>query len=218
MSSLSRASDTFYAFRFARLMQQDFTDWTAYKLGLIDEKGKNIRPAKTNEEKSVWTRFHMVVRNLKNLIGYVPGGSFGLKYGASYALLKEIQTEYSLSEHFFDCVESVLAGDSNGDVDDIASGVNSGSVTSAGPIMTKVKKKKPARLNEVAGSIAQLYRILDELGRTSIYNQVADIAAGFDKNPDKTVSDIIKIVSVNKQNEDYGYTLSNLKAFKRRLS
>ena len=40
MSLLTRASDLVYTFRFLRLLTTPFENTTAYKLGIIDEKGK----------------------------------------------------------------------------------------------------------------------------------------------------------------------------------
>ncbi|CAL9977124.1 hypothetical protein VPHD479_0202 [Vibrio phage D479] len=68
---------------------------------------------------------------------------------------------------------------------------------------------------EVAVNIAQLYRILDELGGTSVYDPAADIAAGFNADKAGTVQKIIDLVTKSK--EDTGYTVANLKSFQRRI-
>ena len=141
MSGLSRAADTFYALRLSRLLQLDFEDWEAYELGVIDEMGNVIHKPSNPEQKSSWTKFHVIARNLKKMAGYVPGGKFSLKYGSGYLLLKEVQQEYKLSDDFLIAAESMVSGDAGGDPDAIAAGENSGPITSPGP-KTKKKKKK----------------------------------------------------------------------------
>ena len=96
MGILTRAGDLVYAFRFLRLLTTEFKDTTAYKLGLIDEKGKKLKKAKTEEEKSAYNVFHRLVFNVKKLI---PGGKLG-SYASALYMIKEnyIQNEKKLKE------------------------------------------------------------------------------------------------------------------------
>jgi hypothetical protein len=90
MGLLSRAGDLTYTLRFLRLLTTKFEDTTAYKLGLIDEKGKKLRSPKTNEEKSAYNAFHRLVFNLKKLLAKVPGGSSKFaSYVSALFLIKE---------------------------------------------------------------------------------------------------------------------------------
>ena len=77
-----------------------FKHWTAYKTGVIDEKGKTIkkrRDRKTKEEKDSFTIFHRFVRNIKRIIGFIPFGKTIIgSLAASLFLLREYQ------EHPFD--------------------------------------------------------------------------------------------------------------------
>ena len=43
MGLLSQAADTAYAFRFLKLFVTPFDKTVAFELGIIDEKGKNLR-------------------------------------------------------------------------------------------------------------------------------------------------------------------------------
>jgi hypothetical protein len=90
MSLLSIATDTFYAFRFLRLLTTPWKDTKAYKLGILDENGKVVRKATSTEERSVYTVFHRLVFNLKRLMNKVPGGkSTAASYIAALWLIKE---------------------------------------------------------------------------------------------------------------------------------
>ena len=93
MSILSRAADLGYAFRFLKLLTTPWNKLKAYELGIVDEKGKNLKKAKelkTPEEKSAYTIFHRLVFNIKRLLGKVPGGKSTLaSYAAALYLIKE---------------------------------------------------------------------------------------------------------------------------------
>lgn len=96
MSIIKRAGDLVYTFRFLRLLTTKFENTEAFKLGLIDEKGKKLRKAETPEEKSVYSPFIRLVFNIKKLLAKVPGGSSNIAtYGAALYLIKE---EYGISE------------------------------------------------------------------------------------------------------------------------
>ena len=90
MGLLSRTGDLVYTLRFLRLLTTKFEDTTAFKLGLIDDKGKRIKKPDTSEERSAYNAFHRLVFNLKKLLAKVPGGSSRLaSYAAALFLIKE---------------------------------------------------------------------------------------------------------------------------------
>lgn len=68
------AVDTLLAYKFIRLLTKDFTEWDAYKLGIIDENGKLVKAPKTAEEKSAYSLFHKLVKNIKAIILTAPLG------------------------------------------------------------------------------------------------------------------------------------------------
>ena len=97
MSLLTRASDLVYTFRFLRLLTTPFEKTNAFKLGIIDDKGKRIKSVAldTTEKKSAYTPFNRIVYNIKKLIAKVPGGGTKLaSYASALYLIKE---EYGLS-------------------------------------------------------------------------------------------------------------------------
>jgi len=85
MGLLSRAADFAYAIRFLKLLVTPWNKTEAFKLGIVDEKGKTIKKGKdlkTPQEKAAYTIFHRLVFNLKRVIQKLP---FGKTLVASYA-------------------------------------------------------------------------------------------------------------------------------------
>ena len=91
MTTMNRGLQTFFAYKFIKLLVRDFEEWEAFKLGLIDENGKRTdkRADSTNEKQQVGV-FMNLTRKLKRLIRKLPGGrtTFGSIIAAS-VLLKE---------------------------------------------------------------------------------------------------------------------------------
>lgn len=96
MGVISRAGDLVYTFRFLKLLVTPFEKTNAFKLGLIDDKGKKLRKAETTEEKSAYNPFHRIVFNIKKLIAKAPGGSTRIaSYASALFLIKE---KYNISD------------------------------------------------------------------------------------------------------------------------
>jgi len=92
MSGISRVADFAYTIRFLKLLVTPFDKTGAYKAGIIDDTGKRIKTKRvvSPEDKSVYTKFHVLVFNLKKLMGKIPGGKTRLaSYAAALLLLKE---------------------------------------------------------------------------------------------------------------------------------
>ena len=72
----SRAIDTVITFRVLKLLTMKWTDHEAYKIGIIDKKGKRNKEVDidTKEKKESYTFLHRLVFNLKRLIELLPGG------------------------------------------------------------------------------------------------------------------------------------------------
>jgi len=95
--------DTFIAFKFLRLLTKPWKEWDAYKMGIIDENGKVIKKNKTSEEKKVFSKFHVLIKNLKRLMEKVPGGKSKIgSYAIALKLLKEHANEYDISENLIE--------------------------------------------------------------------------------------------------------------------
>jgi hypothetical protein len=64
------------------MLVTQFEDTPAYKLGIIDKTGKNLKKAstlRTSEEKNAYTYLHRLVFNMKKIINKLPGGESKLK-------------------------------------------------------------------------------------------------------------------------------------------
>jgi hypothetical protein len=90
---MSQIVDNLIAFRVLRLMTMNFNETTAFKLGIIDDKGnvlKAIKDLRTSEEKDAYSMLHRMVFRLKKLLAKVPGGDSKLaSFAAAYWLVKE---------------------------------------------------------------------------------------------------------------------------------
>jgi hypothetical protein len=100
MGLLSRAADFAYAIRFLKLLVTPWDKTEAFKLGIVDEKGKTIKKGKdlkTPQEKAAYTIFHRLVFTLKRVIQKLP---FGKTLVASYAsALFLIREETGMSDN-----------------------------------------------------------------------------------------------------------------------
>ena len=71
MGILSQAADAAYAFRFLKLFVTPFEKTKAFELGIIDEKGKNLRPIRKlglQKEKAAYTPFIRLVFNFGKIV------------------------------------------------------------------------------------------------------------------------------------------------------
>jgi hypothetical protein len=93
MGIVSRAADTYYAYRFVKILSTPWDEMDAYDLGIIDENGKVLRKARTlrtSEEKSAYTIFHRLVFGIKRILEKLPGGrTVAASYAAALFLIKE---------------------------------------------------------------------------------------------------------------------------------
>ena len=111
MSLASAAGNIYFVYQFLTKLVKPFKDTDAFKLGIIDEKGKVLKrrsTLKTREEKEAYTVSDTLVFNLKKLLEKVPGGRTRFaSFAAALFLLKE-DLEYRhyhdlsfLQEEFF---------------------------------------------------------------------------------------------------------------------
>ena len=90
---MSRVVDNLIAYRILSLLVTPFKDSKAYKLGIVDEKGKVLKKAselKTGEEKDAYNYLTRLVFNMKRIINKLPGGDSKLRnIVAAFWLIKE---------------------------------------------------------------------------------------------------------------------------------
>lgn len=89
---MSKIVDNLIAYRILTMLVTPYQDTKAYKLGIIDEKGNNLKKSstlKTSEEKEAYTYLHRLVFNMKKIINKVGGESKLKSIIASLWLVRE---------------------------------------------------------------------------------------------------------------------------------
>ncbi len=79
---MSRLVDNLIAYRILSMLIKPFSETSAYQLGIIDDKGKNLKKSSTlttTKEKDAYTYLHRLVFNMKKIINRLPGGESKLK-------------------------------------------------------------------------------------------------------------------------------------------
>lgn len=85
-------------YMFLKRLLLPFNKWEAFRLGVIDDEGNVLIPQseRTPEQKDSFRSFDVMIRNLKNLLAKVPGGSSLIaRVGAAIYLMKEDRTPLS---------------------------------------------------------------------------------------------------------------------------
>jgi len=110
--------DTYLAYKFIKMLATPWKKTDAYKLGIIDKKGKRIKSEEADDAArkagSKYTNIHKVIFNIKRLVALVPGGKTRLG-GAAAAiwLLKEeakkmgANNENIIEEAFLDYLNEI---------------------------------------------------------------------------------------------------------------
>ena len=90
---MSRIIDNLIAYRILTMLVKPFTETDAFKLGIIDAKGKTIKKTSqlnTQAERDAFTYLNRLVFNMKKIINKLPGGESKLKsVVAALWLIKE---------------------------------------------------------------------------------------------------------------------------------
>ena len=106
---MSIVIDNLLAYRVLYMLVTPFVETPAYKLGIIDENGKNlIKPSKfnTTEQKEAYTYLHRLVFNMKRILARLPGGDNKLK--SIIAALYLIKEYHEVKDKSFDLMEQRL--------------------------------------------------------------------------------------------------------------
>lgn len=116
---MSAFVDNLIAYRILSMLVTPFVKTDAYKLGIIDEKGKNLRKSstlKTTQERRAYSYLHRLVFNMKKILGKLPGGDSSLKnIIAALFLVKEYnqskdRTTSLMEQRFLTVLEKVNEG------------------------------------------------------------------------------------------------------------
>lgn len=100
------------AYAILRLLTHRFTDFDAYKLGIIDDTGRQLKKPTTDEEKAAWSILTRIAVRLKRVIQTSGSGHTLASIAAAYWLVKESYTSRTLPssevllENFTELLES----------------------------------------------------------------------------------------------------------------
>ena len=93
MGIASSAGNIYFVYQFLTKLVKPFKETDAFKLGIIDEKGKVLKKRsslRTKEEKESYTLTDTMIFNLKKLLEKIPGGRTKFaSFAAALFLLKE---------------------------------------------------------------------------------------------------------------------------------
>ena len=97
---MAQVMDLFLVYQFVKRLTTPFDKTDAFKLGLIDEKGKKLKSAVTAEEKKAMTYYDRLIFNLKRILSKIPGGStkFGSFAAAAFLMKEHNEKEYTEEE------------------------------------------------------------------------------------------------------------------------
>ena len=120
MGILAGIGNIYFVYQFLKKLVTPFEKTDAFKLGIIDEKGKILkrrRDLETSEEKDAYNLSDTLIWNIKKLMGKIPGGKSRIaSYAAALYLIKEQSDGYKVTEEelelqFFDTFERMYNND-----------------------------------------------------------------------------------------------------------
>ena len=85
----SGVANLIFTYSFLKRLVTPFNETDAYKLGIIDERGKKIKSPKTTEELNSYSTFERLVFNIKKIIERLLSKSKLASYAAALFLIKE---------------------------------------------------------------------------------------------------------------------------------
>jgi hypothetical protein len=91
---MSRIANNLIAYRVLSMMVTPFEETDAFKLGIIDKDGKNLRKAsslRNSQEKNAFSYLHRLVFNMKKIVNKVGGESRLKSMVAALWLIREYQ-------------------------------------------------------------------------------------------------------------------------------
>jgi len=99
---MAKVIDLFLVYQFVKRLSTPWNKTEAFKVGILDEKGKILKKAESKEEQDAYGYYDRLVFNLKRLVEKLPGGKTRLgSFGAALFLMKESvngEKEYTRKE------------------------------------------------------------------------------------------------------------------------
>lgn len=99
--------DLFMVYQFLKRLAKPFDKWEAYKLGIIDAQGNILKSQKELTrvaEREAFSKFDLVILNLKKLIAKLPGGStkLGTIAAVMYLMKEDVSEDGTINEELFE--------------------------------------------------------------------------------------------------------------------
>ena len=123
MGAIASIGNIYFVYQFLKKLVTPFEKTEAFKLGIIDNKGKILKKRReltTVAEKEAYNLSDTLIWNLKKILAKVPGGSSKIaSYAAALWLIKEqgngkiFVNEKELEKQFFDYFEKLENDDLN---------------------------------------------------------------------------------------------------------
>ena len=117
MGIIASIGNIYFVYQFLKKLVTPFEKTEAFKLGIIDKKGKILKKRRdltTVAEKEAYNLSDTLIWNLKKILAKVPGGSTRIaSYAAALWLIKEqdngkiFVNEKELEKQFFDYFEKL---------------------------------------------------------------------------------------------------------------
>jgi len=153
------------AYFFVKKMAMPFEKTEAYKLGIIDKKGKILKQMKdleSDKERKAYTLLDRVIWNIKKLMSFIPGGGSMLAgVAAATALLMKEEMGYDVSDRL---VQVMLEAARNPQTDeDMIQKISDMWEKSRGNVKKFKMDMKRAKLDDRALKKAGLQDFVDEL-------------------------------------------------------
>lgn len=171
---MSQTVDLFLVYQFIKRLSTPFNETKAFRLGLIDEKGKKLKKASSSEEKNAMTYYDRLIFNLKRLLSKVGVESKFTTFAAALFLIKEGNkpkdkrvTYISESDFYAFKNENKKLLLSLMNEDAPVNAVGSGNIAGAGPgedppmrkkVIDRYRKKNKAQANTVGRKVYSMIR------------------------------------------------------------
>lgn len=171
---MSQTVDLFLVYQFIKRLSTPFNETKAFRLGLIDEKGKKLKKASSSEEKNAMTYYDRLIFNLKRLLSKVGVESKFMTFTAALFLIKEgnkpkdKRVTYISESDFYEFKnenKKLLLSLMNEDAP--VNAVGGGNIAGAGPgedppmrkkVIDRYRKKNKAQANTVGRKVYSMIR------------------------------------------------------------
>jgi len=86
---MSQFVNTYLAYRLIKLLASPFSEWKAFKVGIIDDKGEILKRPILSQEKSAFGMFEKIILNIKKAMNKLVGNTKAAAVLSTLFLLKE---------------------------------------------------------------------------------------------------------------------------------